>query len=374
MSEVDINYKNAKIAGMDASGTKTLSTEGKYCEDDIEVVYTKPTPSLQTKSVSYTPTESAQSETVTADSGYDGLAGVDVSVDAVSSTYVGSGILRLSANNVGISPTGQVNVPVGYFPGGAQKTITPGSVASASSITANDATVSVDADNNILTLSKQDVTNTSRLIQAGYVTGGTQAATDLSLSAPVTIEPAKTYNVATATRTIPAGTYLSGAQIIRGVTTTNLLAANIKKGVVVSVGDSDSSTRIKSVTGTYEPLTGNIDYTTATATANTLIFEVLAKPVMYVVYLSPSSSSTLSPTGSNYRVIFVHHLSSAENVIYVNALTSGKSTYHKASTSGNMNITYSSTNNTLTLRTLGSSTKLPGTFFSHPYTLFYAHE
>lgn len=46
MSEVDINYKNAKIAGMDASGTKTLSTEGKYCEDDIKVVYTKPSGSV----------------------------------------------------------------------------------------------------------------------------------------------------------------------------------------------------------------------------------------------------------------------------------------------------------------------------------------
>lgn len=42
MSEVDINYKNSKIAGMDESGTKTLLTEGKYCEDDIEVVYTRP--------------------------------------------------------------------------------------------------------------------------------------------------------------------------------------------------------------------------------------------------------------------------------------------------------------------------------------------
>lgn len=42
MSEVNINYKGSKIAGMDASGTKTLLTEGKYCEDDIEVVYTRP--------------------------------------------------------------------------------------------------------------------------------------------------------------------------------------------------------------------------------------------------------------------------------------------------------------------------------------------
>lgn len=42
MAEVTINYKDAAIATMDASGTKTLQTQGKYCEGDIEVVYVKP--------------------------------------------------------------------------------------------------------------------------------------------------------------------------------------------------------------------------------------------------------------------------------------------------------------------------------------------
>lgn len=42
MSDITINYKGSSIATMDASGTKTLLTEGKYCEDDIDVVYQKP--------------------------------------------------------------------------------------------------------------------------------------------------------------------------------------------------------------------------------------------------------------------------------------------------------------------------------------------
>ena len=42
MSDVAINYKGSNIANMNASGTKTLLTAGKYCEDDLEVVYTKP--------------------------------------------------------------------------------------------------------------------------------------------------------------------------------------------------------------------------------------------------------------------------------------------------------------------------------------------
>lgn len=42
MSDITINYKGSAIATMDASGTKTLLTEGQYCEDDIEVVYVQP--------------------------------------------------------------------------------------------------------------------------------------------------------------------------------------------------------------------------------------------------------------------------------------------------------------------------------------------
>ena len=42
MADVSITYKGASIATMDASGTKTLETSGKYCEGDITVAYTKP--------------------------------------------------------------------------------------------------------------------------------------------------------------------------------------------------------------------------------------------------------------------------------------------------------------------------------------------
>ena len=42
MSDVSISYKGAEIASLDDSGTKRLLTSGKYCEDDIEVAYTKP--------------------------------------------------------------------------------------------------------------------------------------------------------------------------------------------------------------------------------------------------------------------------------------------------------------------------------------------
>lgn len=42
MSDVTITYKGSPIATMNASGTKTLTTQGKYCEADIGVEYVKP--------------------------------------------------------------------------------------------------------------------------------------------------------------------------------------------------------------------------------------------------------------------------------------------------------------------------------------------
>ena len=49
-----------------------------------------------------------------------------------------------------------------------------------------------------------------------------------------------------------SGSYLTGNQLIKAVTTSNLLAENIKKGITVEIGDSTDSDSVSSVTGTYE--------------------------------------------------------------------------------------------------------------------------
>ena len=53
MADVEIKYKGASIAALDASGTKTLKTAGKYCEDDITVSYTKSAVPAETNHRSY---------------------------------------------------------------------------------------------------------------------------------------------------------------------------------------------------------------------------------------------------------------------------------------------------------------------------------
>lgn len=42
MSDITLTYKGETIGTMDATGTKTLKTAGKYCEGDIGLAYVKP--------------------------------------------------------------------------------------------------------------------------------------------------------------------------------------------------------------------------------------------------------------------------------------------------------------------------------------------
>lgn len=42
MSDITVTFKNETILTMDASGSKPLLTQGKYCEDDITISYVKP--------------------------------------------------------------------------------------------------------------------------------------------------------------------------------------------------------------------------------------------------------------------------------------------------------------------------------------------
>lgn len=225
------------------SGTKSITENGEgidvtqFAAVDVAVQSSAPVVS----SLSVTPSESQQTFNSSSVDGYK-----PVVVDAISSTYVGSGITRRSSSDLSASGA-TVTAPAGYYASAASKAVTNGSATPASTISATGATVTTGT--NTLTLSKS-VSNTPT-VSAGYISSGTAGNSSVSLTASVTTKAAATYNTSSSDQTISSGQYLIGAQTIRGVTTSGISAANIKAGVTVKVGDSADDDRIAGVTGTF---------------------------------------------------------------------------------------------------------------------------
>ena len=250
MADVSISYKGNEIASMNATGVKTLLTSSAFCEDDITVTYTKPAapvPSLQTKSATYTPSTSQQTASITADAGYDALGEVNVTVNAM--------------------PSGSATTP-------------------ATTITANPS-ISVSSGG-LITASVSGSQSVTPTVSAGYVSSGTAGTVSVSGSntSQLTTQAAQTIHPSTTDQTIASGKYLTGTQTVKGVLLTNLSADNIKKDVVVKVGDSTDDDCVTSVTGTLESGSGSV---TITVSQTTFSFDNLYVPSSATVETDPDS-------------------------------------------------------------------------------------
>ena len=149
------------------NGTYTLYPEYVY---DTVTVHVPPssTPNLQSKS-GINPSTSSQ--TITADSGYDGLSSVQINAMPIGSA-------SLLPNVMGTSAT-------------------------------------VSTGTNTLTLSKQ-ITITP-YVEPGYISSGEATECTVSLTASVTTKSAATITPTKSTQTIASGTYLTGTQTIAAI-------------------------------------------------------------------------------------------------------------------------------------------------------------
>ena len=301
-------------------GTKSITANGtgidvtSYASVDVSVPSGQP--NLQTKSKTYTPTTSQQTESITADAGYDGLDEVNITVNAM--------------------PTGTATAPT--------------------TISGTSATVSTGT--NTLTLSKT-VSNTPQ-VTAGYIASGTAGNSSVSLTANVTTKGTATITPTTSNQTIASGTYLTGTQTISG--DTNLVAGNIKSG-----------TTIFGVTGTYSGGGGSLTVATKTtihnATSQTLSFSSLSgQPKYWFLRATTNVSSSGSTTYYYVTDCFYDGTNIKGNTFRI-----GSTRRVQDVTSG---ITQSYSGGTLTITAGSSSGATPGQFYgasNFGYELVYVY-
>lgn len=181
------------------------------------------TVTLQTKSETYTPTTSQQTDTITADAGYDGLEEVDITINAV--------------------PTGSVTAP--------------------STISGTSATVSTGT--NTMTFTKS-VSVTPNVTTAGYISSGTAGTSSVSLTASVNTRSSSDLSASGATVTVPAGYYAS--QATKSVSNGTTGTPTATKGTV----SNHSISVTPSVTNTSGYITGSTKTGTAvTVSASELV-------------------------------------------------------------------------------------------------------
>lgn len=208
-----------------------------------------------------------------------------------------------------------VTVPAGYYASQATKSVTSGSATTpATTITANP-TISVNSSTGVITASNSKTQSVTPTVSAGYISSGTAGTITVSGSntSNLSTQAAQTIYPSTSDQTISSGKYLTGTQTVKGVLLTNLSAGNIKKDVVVKVGDSADDDRITSITGTYEGGGGS------------------SKNVQYVMdsesvhtngYTSTGMSITVAKTGT-YNVSWVGWRSSSQGTMGTNLYKNG---------------------------------------------------
>ena len=274
-----------------------------------------------------------------------------VTVNAISSSYVGSGITRRSSSDLTASGN-TVSVPAGYYESAASKAIAGGAVNMPSmSITANPS-ITIDSSTGLVSSAVSSPTNAIvPTITAGYVGPASFSAGNVAVSgsatSQLTVRTSSDLTVSGATVTAPAGYYSSAASkaVANGsvsasatkgtvsnhsvqvtptatVGTAGYLAAGSTNGTAVTVQASElvSGSETKTSNGTYDVTnlaeivvnvqgggsTGlqvdDADVVTSTASSSIQFTGLNAEPTSFVI--SSETGPSLGSPGNVVAVVF----------------------------------------------------------------------
>ena len=326
------------------SGTLSVTSNGtkdvtNYASISVNVPTGGGDPTIE--SLDITPTESEQTYNSSSVDGYK-----PVTVSAISSTYVGSGITQRDSDDLTASGA-TITAPAGYYSAAASKSVTTmtlptsaassatsgytskatisrstsaqyinippgynsvggyyvisavanGSASAPTTISGTSATVSTGT--NTLTLTK--TVSVTPVVSAGYVSSGTATNSSVSLTASVTVNPTPTASGATVT--IPAGYYSS--QTTKSVTSGSATGPSSLSGTsaTVSTGTNTLTLTKTNVTTTPTVSAGYVSSATASTATVTLTASVTTK-----------AAATITPSTTNQTIAAGTYLTGIQTI------------------------------------------------------------
>lgn len=304
-----VTYKGNAIANF-TNDTKTLKTAGKYMEADVVItetiagqgnvwqdedgyVHLDDESGLDFQAKSVNPTESSQ--TVKPDAGYTALS--QVTVGAISSTYVGTGIARKSSTDLTASGS-TVTVPVGYYSAQATKNVAAGTATTPATTITTNPTFAIVSSTGKLTASYTGSSNITPTIGAGYITAGTagKITTTGTSTYTLTTQAAQTIIPTETQQTIASYRWLTGTQTIAAISS-NYVGTNIARKSAADLTAAGSTVTVP--IGYYSSqVTKNISGGTATTPAVTITTNptVTIASATGVVTGTYTGSSNITPT------------------------------------------------------------------------------